>query len=74
MSKEDLKQPSPEWEPASKIAPRMSSSSSTLYSLVRRGADIPHVRLGGKILFCWESVNAWLHQLEKEKRKRDFED
>ncbi|MGA2466864.1 MAG: hypothetical protein ABSH06_21265 [Thermodesulfobacteriota bacterium] len=63
------------WEKAKRIAPRMSISPSTLYSLIRRGSTIPHVKLSsGIIVFNWASVNRWLHELEANKRKRNFED
>jgi hypothetical protein len=64
-----------EWLTAKQIAPRMQSSPSSVYSLVRRKSGIPFARLSpGKILFNWKSVSRWLHELEEENRKRNFED
>ena len=64
-----------EWLTARELAPRLKMSLSGVYSLVRRNKGIPHARVSeGKILFCWESVSKWLHDLETKKRKADFED
>ena len=63
------------WIPAKEIAPRIGKSTSYVYSLVRRGSGIPYAEPSpGTLLFNWESVNAWLHELEKAKRKRNFDD
>src|SRR5690625_7856913 len=34
-----------------------------VYALVREG-DIPHVRVRQRILFCWESIDVWLQELD----------
>jgi AraC-like DNA-binding protein len=64
-----------EWLTAKELAPRLKMSPSTIYSLVRRGSDIPCASVSkGKILFSWGSVNKWLHQLEIKKKRRNFEE
>ena len=65
------------WLTAQELALRMGGKSrSTIYSLVRRGSGIPYVQLpkSNIILFNWKSVSEWLHKLEEENRKRNFED
>jgi excisionase family DNA binding protein len=75
MNPGEEKQILEEWLTTKELAPRLKSSPSGIYSLVRRESGIPHVRLSrGKILFNWKSVNEWLHELENQKRKRNFED
>lgn len=81
MSKEQVKNEvariaeEDEWLTAKELAPRMKMSPSSIYSLVRRGSGIPCAMVSkGKILFSWVSVNAWLHELEAKKRKRDFQE
>jgi predicted DNA-binding transcriptional regulator AlpA len=72
MSKNKVPQ---EWVKAKDIAPRMSLSVSTLYSLIRRGSTIPHVRLtSGVIVFNWGSIDKWLHEQEAKKRRANFEE
>lgn len=67
--------PVPEWEKVKQIAPRMSVSPSTLYSLIRRGSTIPHVKLSsGIIVMNWGSVDKWLHEKESNRRKKNFQD
>jgi excisionase family DNA binding protein len=65
-----------EWLTAQELAPRLKKSPSTIYSLVRRGTGIPYAQPPGTkiILFSWQSVNAWLHKLEGDKRRKNFED
>jgi hypothetical protein len=64
-----------EWIPAKEIAPRIRKSTSYVYSLVRRGSGIPYAQPSpGTLLFNWKSVNAWLHGLEKAKRRANFEE
>lgn len=63
------------WVPAKEIAPRIGKSTSYVYSLVRRGSGIPYAEPSpGTILFSWKSVDAWLHELESEKKKKNFEE
>ncbi|MDP2971703.1 MAG: helix-turn-helix domain-containing protein [Deltaproteobacteria bacterium] len=74
MGKEECRQID-EWLTPKELAVRLKMSPSTVYSLVRRGAGIPCAAVSkGKILFSWVSVNKWLHELEEENRKRNFED
>lgn len=64
-----------EWLTAKELAPRIKKSVSYVYSLVRRKSGIPYAEPSpGTILFSWTSVNAWLHELERQKRRRNFED
>jgi hypothetical protein len=64
-----------EWLTAKELAPRIKKSVSYVYSLVRRDSGIPYAEPSpGTILFSWQSVNRWLHLLESEKRRRNFED
>jgi excisionase family DNA binding protein len=75
MSKEEYKQTFDEWLTPKELAVRLKMSPSTVYSLVRRESGIPCARLTkGKLLFSWASVNAWLHKLESEKRRKNFEE
>jgi len=64
------------WLSAKEIAARLQKSPSTIYSLVRRKSGIPCAKIPGTkiVLFNWDSVNKWLHQLEAENRKKNFEE
>jgi hypothetical protein len=64
-----------EWLTAQELAPRLKKSPSTIYSLVRRRTGIPYAQPPGTkiILFSWQSVNAWLHELEEKRQRRNFE-
>jgi excisionase family DNA binding protein len=65
-----------EWLTAQELAPRLKLSSSTIYSLVRRGTGIPYAQPPGTkiIRFSWKSVDAWWHELEMRKAKLNFKD
>ena len=64
-----------QWLTAKELAPRLKMSASSVYSMVRRGSGLPCARVTkGKLLFNWHSVTVWLHELEKEKQRRNFED
>lgn len=72
------------WVTAKELGPRIRKSSSYIYKLVRlaktheakgKNGGIPYAEPSkGTILFNWNSVNEWLHAMEKEKRRRNFED
>jgi predicted DNA-binding transcriptional regulator AlpA len=64
------------WLTAQQLALRMGGKSrSTIYSLVRRESGIPYAKLpkSNIILFNWKSVDQWLHKLEEENRRKNFE-
>ncbi|MGA2467354.1 MAG: hypothetical protein ABSH06_23785 [Thermodesulfobacteriota bacterium] len=63
------------WLTAKKLAPRMGGkSTSYVYSLVRRKSGIPYAEPSpGTLLFNWKSVDAWLHKLEEENARKNFE-
>lgn len=73
-----------EWLTAQELAPRMGKSPSYIYKLVAlakqlegkgKNGGIPYSEPSkGTILFSWQSVNAWLHELEKKKSYWNFED
>jgi len=41
------------------VAALLDVSSTTIYTMVREGGQIPHFRVRGKILFNREVIEAW---------------
>jgi excisionase family DNA binding protein len=45
----------------------------TIYSWISRRVDIPHVKIAGTLRFRRDSIESWLLQKEKDRKKRNFE-
>lgn len=52
------------------MAAYLGVHKDTLYKMVKQH-DIPHFRIGSKILFSLDTVNAWIDEQESRGKKQE---
>jgi len=57
------------------LAEILNVKPGTIYSWLSRGVNMPpSVRIGGSTRWREKTVQGWIEQQEKERKKRNFED
>ena len=55
------------------LAEILAVCPGTIYSWISRGVDLPFIKIAGSVRFRRESVQNWLLDKEKARKRRNFE-
>jgi excisionase family DNA binding protein len=55
------------------LASLLKVKPGTVYSWISRKVDVPHIKIGGTVRYNPETIEKWLQEKERNRRRRNFE-